>query len=623
MTLAPMNAASPQVVPPSPIYTAPPKAGHLLLGRTLPSLLDEACVNNPNPRALNQLTPSGWSALSTEGFRQQAEALALGLAELGLSHGDRVAFYTYNDLSFCLPDMACLLAGFVTVPLYLTHKAETMRFILRQTEAEVVVVSDGALLGKVGPLLEGTGVRTALVVHPTGAQAPKGVTLQAIPELLARGERERNARPEAVKALRKGVQAGDLATIIYTSGTTGTPKGVMLSHENISSNALAAFSGLSGLKRGEEVALSYLPLTHIFARTLHYGYLAWGTAVYFSEPERLREHFKEVRPTVFATVPRVLERVYEGIQKAGEELPGVKKHLFDWALSLARRFDPEKGPSALYSAQLKAADKLVFERGREALGGRLRYAIVGGAALRPELVRIFGAAGLHVLQGYGLTETSPIIAYNRPERNRPATVGPLLAGVEVKISKHGEILTRGPHVMKGYYKNPEETAKVLDENGWFHTGDLGEMSGDGFLKVTGRLKNLFKLSTGKYVMPQPLEERLEASPLVEHALVVGEGEKYPAALLFLNQKEVLTDETKREGLLNLVREANESVPEWSQIKRALLLSDPLSIENDALTPKLSVKRKEVLARYERPLRALFGHEAPSERDVILEVQAQT
>lgn len=624
MTLAPMNAASPQTAPPTPVHTAPPQAGRVLLGRTLPSLLDEACKNNPNPRAFNQRTHAGWQALATDTFRDQAEALALSFAELGLERGDRVAFYTQSDLSFCLPDMACLIMGAVGVPLYLTHGDSAIRFILGETQAKLMVVSDPALLREIAPQLRAAKIRSVLLsdpfADPSGelpelARSYPELTLHTLRTLVGRGRARRQDDPGALERLRDAVQADDLATIIYTSGTTGTPKGVMLTQENISSNALAAFSGLPGLKRGGETVLSFLPLTHTFARTLHYGYVAWGSAVYFSTPEAVREDLREVQPTTLATVPRVLERVFEGILKAGGELSGVKKSLFDWSLSLAQRFDPERGETHLYSTQRRAADKLIFAKWREALGKRLRLIIVGGAALRPELVRVFGAAGMDVLQGYGLTETSPIISYNRPGQNRPGTVGQLLAGAEVKLSPQGEILTRGPHVMKGYFNNPEETEKVRDKDGWLYTGDLGEMSDDGFLKVTGRLKNIFKLSTGKYVTPQPLEARLEESPHIEHALVVGEGEKYTAALLFLHP-DFLHSGAKpgglEEELKKHLREANREMPEWSQVKRALVLQEILSIGNDLLTPTLKVKRPKVLAKYQRSIAALFGHE-PSGR----------
>ena len=608
MTVAPLNAATPPSI--QPVYTAP--TGRVVLGRTLPSLLDEACLNNPNEKAFNEPTETGWRSVSSTDFRAQAEALALALRDLGLAAGTHVAFFTHSDLSFCLPDMACLMAGLVSVPIYLTQNADTVHFILQDTGAEAVIVSDAELLEIAAPLLEDTAVRTVIVRNSEKAQAPEGLELVTFATLLSRGESLLQTSPDAASALRRSVQAGDLATIIYTSGTTGTPKGVMLTHENISSNVMAAFAGIPELKRGEEVALSFLPLTHVFARTLHYGYLAWGTAVYFTTPDKVREHLKEVQPTTFATVPRVLERVFEGILKAGAELSGVQKPIFDWALALARRFEPSTGSSGnllsstFYSTQHRAAAKLVFDRWREALGGRLGLVIVGGAALRPELVRVFGAAGVSVLQGYGLTETSPIIAYNRPGRNHPGTVGELLPGTEARFSKSGELLVRGPQVMRGYLNNPEATAEAVDPDSWFYTGDLGEISEDGFLKITGRSKNVFKLSTGKFVTPQPLEEALEAHPLIEHALVVGEGEKYCAALLFLAPEK--DPETLKDELIRAVQEANRTLPEWSQAKRAVLLTSTLSSENNLLTPTLKVKRNKVIEHYDAQISELFGHD---------------
>ncbi len=620
MTVAPLNAATPPAF--QPVYTAPERFGRVILGRTLPSLLDEACTNNPNLKAFNEPTETGWEETSSKAFRAQAEAFALALRDMGLHAGEHVAFFTHSDLSFCLPDMACLMAGLVSVPIYLTQNADAVRFILQETAARVLVVSDAALLENIAPVLGETAVRTIFIRNANAAKPPEGLELVPFSTLRARGEALLKTSPDAAKTLRRTVRADDLATIIYTSGTTGTPKGVMLTHENISSNVMAAFTGIPELKRGEETALSFLPLTHIFARTLHYGYLAWGTAVYFTSPDRLREHLKEVQPTTFATVPRVLERVFEGILKAGAELSGVQKPIFDWAVAVARRYESGKEnpglSSTLYSTQHRAAAKLVFDRWREAMGKRLKLVIVGGAALRPELVRVFGAAGVSVLQGYGLTETGPIIAYNRPDHNRPGTVGELLPGTEAKFSKSGELLVRGPQVMRGYLDNPEATTQVLDPDGWFHTGDLGEILEDGSLTITGRSKNVFKLSTGKFVMPQPLEEALEAAPHIDHVLVVGEGEKYCAALVFLaSGREPEEAETE---LKHTLQEANRALPEWSQAKRALLLSNTLSIDNNLLTPTLKVKRKKVLERFEAQIAALYGRGAEDSSARILELE---
>ncbi len=615
------------------VFTAPPQSGEVVLGRTLVSLLDEAALRHPNSCAFNEKAAGGWRSLSNRDFLKRAERLALGLLDLGLEPGETVAFYTESDLSFCLPDMACLLAGLVTAPIYLTHPESAVLHILNETESRLLVCGTPALLGQLAPVLGQTRLETVLLYtgDAEGVKLPESVRLKSVAEVEASGAATHS--PERVEELRERISPHDLATILYTSGTTGTPKGVMLSHENISSNAISAMTGLTGFRSGAdgEVALSFLPLTHIFARTLHYCLMWCGVSVYFSDPEALRDDLKSVKPTFFASVPRVLERAYERILTTGESLTGAKRKLFDWALDIAKRYRVETPPVGLDAVQHRLADKLVFSKWRAALGGNIRQIIVGGAALRAELVNVLGAAGVQVLQGYGLTETSPVIAFNRPERNRPGTVGPVLAGVEVKLGAGGEIMTRGPHVMKGYYRQPEKTAEVLDAEGWFHTGDLGEVSEDGYLKITGRAKNLFKLSTGKYVMPQPLEERLEAQPLIGTALVVGENEKYCAALLFVNEEmarsltgaatgqALLESKPLQDRLREVMREANGDLPHWSAVKRAALIMGEISMANGLLTPTLKVRRPRVQEAYKDVVEALYRERRPLENTVILDL----
>ncbi|UCH27711.1 MAG: long-chain fatty acid--CoA ligase [Trueperaceae bacterium] len=606
----------------SPIYQAPVGSGEVVLGRTLPSLLREAAEENPNPRAFNQHGSSGWSPLSTRDFLRRSEDLALGLRGRGLDRGDRVALFTHSDTSFCLTDMACLMAGLVDVPIYLTHTHTAIEYVLNESEARVLVVSDRALLEALGDLPQRIPSLSLLVVFEADDHVPSslaGIEVTTFSRLELEGSAIREDHPGRIDEYDGMIDVDDVATIIYTSGTTGLPKGVMLTHENISSNVIAAMTGLPSFHRGEgETALSFLPLTHIFARTLQYAYMWYGTTVYFSDPTSLRDHMQEVHPTFFAAVPRVIEKAFERILAAGQALTGLKKPLFNWSLGLARQFEVGAETTGLYELQRSIADRLVFSKWREALGGRIRTIIVGGAAIRPELVNVFAAAGIELLQGYGLTETSPVIAFNRAENNRAGTVGPPLAGVEVMIGGEGEILARGPNIMKGYYKQPGLTDEVLDTDGWFHTGDLGKVTPDGFLQITGRLKNLFKLSTGKYVMPQPLEERLEAHALVDAAVVIGEDEKYCAALLFINAEEgsVPSSETGampdashqivlQQSVKRAAAEANHGFPPWSTVKKVALIFEELSIENGTLTPKLSVRREEVLAHYRDYVEALY------------------
>ena len=615
-----------------PVHTPFATENREMLGRTLVHLLDEASELNPNPRAFNQLRGGRWESLSTDEFRIGAQEFGLGLEPLGLERGEHVAFFTESDISFCLPDMACLLAGLVTVPIYLTHAPDNIHYILKAARAKALVVTDAQLYARIEGLLDGTQIHTVIFMEGEPPAAREGLQFHTAAQVRELGAQRIAFEPGAAQGLRDRLDAQDLATIIYTSGTTGTPKGVMLTHENISSNAIASFSALEGFERGaQEVVLSFLPLTHIFARTLQYGMMWYGNSVYYTDPDSLSEHFREVRPTLIASVPRVLERAYERILQRGEELTGAKRALFDWSVALAGRFDVENRPRGANALQYRVADRLVYSKWREALGGRLRFVIVGAAALRPELVNIFGAAGVNVLQGYGLTETSPVICFNRAHSNRPGTVGLPIDGVEVKVGEQGEILTRGPHVMRGYYEMEGETAKAM-KDGWFHTGDVGSIDGDGYITLTGRLKNLFKLSTGKYVMPQGLEGKLEASTLIDYALVVGEGEKYCSALLFLNPEEVqkrsgggpLRDELETGELGELVRSAvaaaNEGEPQWSTVKRVAVTTANFTIENGYLTPTLKVRRKNVLDDYGYLAEAIYkGTPLESSDECLLDV----
>ncbi len=641
---------------------APEPLDNATLNRTLPSLLDEACRHNPNGRALNRYADGAWQSLSTGDFRDRAEALALGLRALGLEPGDPVVLYMRSDPDFCLADMACLIAGVPDVPIYLEHSDEAAGQIVRETAATVLIVSDITLLERLEPLWSHTPHLSHLIVATPPDKSlpdalPASLQVTTFAELADRGtSSERNAAD-----LKNALAPSDLATIIYTSGTTGTPKGVMLSHENISFNALASFSILPDLRRGEEVALSFLPLSHVFARTLYYGYLNYGTAVYFCEPDQLSEHLQGVAPTIMATVPRVLEKSYEQIRAKGEELRGVQRWLFDWALRLAHDYlahdylahdeDVTRPPSGIRALPYKLADRLVFSTWRDGFGGRLRVATAGGAALRPHLVHVFGAAGVTVTQGYGTTESSPVISTNRPHNNHPGTVGRPIPGTEVTTTDEHELLTRGPHVMQGYWKRPDDTDNTVDVDGWLHTGDQAEVDDDGFVRITGRLKSLFKLSTGKYVMPTPIEDDLEASNLIDYAVVVGEGRKYCAALLFVDRaalarraeahrgdEDEVPEKTilekgvlekgvlekgvleKDEGLYEEVREAvaraNHTLPAWSQVKRVALLSTPLTTDNGLLTPTLKVRRQNVLERHAETLRQLYRPDAAHEPTVL-------
>lgn len=606
----------------SKIYTAPPNSGEVILGKTLPSLLDEACDRHPNLRALNQWTEKGWKPLSNQNFYTTSSEVARGLLELGLEKGDRVCLFMHSDVSFCVADMSCLMAGLIDVPIYLTQPPEAIVFIMQHAEAKTLLVSNRELLHKIAPyFIEVPAIKVVVVAEfelkdsESLPSMPPGVQLVALDKVRTIGAAMENQLPE--------IAPHDLATIVYTSGTTGQPKGVMLTHENISADILAAFTGIAEIQAGtQDVAISFLPLTHITARALFYGHLNYGHTIYFTTPDRAVEHLKEVQPTIFATVPRLLEKIYEKILGKGSQLRGFFKIAFDWALSLAKRYELGKEPTGLYALQLKIADRVVFSKWRAALGGRVKCLICGGAALNGEITNIFAAAGIKILQGYGLTESSSVICGNRGQYNRADTVGIPVAGVEMAIAPDGEILVRAPYITKGYYKNPEATREAIDDEGWFHTGDIGEFTESGFLKITDRKKNLFKLSTGKYVMPQPVESKLQQNPLVEHAVTIGSERKFCTLLIFPNleclrsQTSQMGIELANENLLThpkvielyqaLVNEANRALPSWSTVKRFKLISSALTVENGMLTPTLKVRRAKVEEIFSTEIDSLYS-----------------
>ena len=611
------------------VAKAPPGPGRLELGRTIPSLLDEAVRERPNERAFNQRDgKGGWRTWSVAEFAKQSEELALGLRGAGLEAGAHVALFTESDMSFVLGDMGCLIGGLVDVPIYLTHTPAAIQHIMEESGTQAVLVTNRELLERMERLAANIPAIKLLAVfdeHALEGFEPgpewSGRRVTSYGALMAEGAELRVREPDRVERYKRELVATDMCTIIYTSGTTGMPKGVMLSHQNLSSNAIASLTSLPEFKYGDaETVLSFLPLSHIFARTLQYANMWFSSSVYYGTPDTVRQDLVEVRPTFMAAVPRVLEKSWERLQAAGDELTGFKHGLYQRALKFAREYDVTAPKAGFGGFEKSLLDKLVYSKWREALGGRLRMIIVGGAALRAELANILGAAGIDVLQGFGLTETSPVMSFNRPGRNRPGTVGEAIVGTEMGISEDGEILARGPHVMLGYFNRPEETAEVIDADGWFHTGDLGRIDDDGYLSVTGRLKYLFKLSTGKYVMPQPLTDRLEAEPLIDTAIVVGSGQKYCTALVFLStdalmehygraDASVLSEPALETELQQAIATANADMPHWSTIKKAAVVTDVLTMESGEVTPKLSIKREAVLQRYQNVLDSLYAETA--------------
>lgn len=662
-----------------------------ILGRSIPSLLDEACDRFPNSQALNQWHKNGCDSQSNCDFRQAAEELALGLQTREIAKGDRVALLMHSDVNFCLADMGSLLAGTVNVPIDLTQTLENIAFILSHSEARILIVSNLDLLAQIIPYLEThCYLHTVIVVDvPDNWQQKKHELLTcqeiptesgakivcqanitearsdelteqtttsppaclSIPMLLAQAQRDLACPhlPQCIKLfslkeiqakgkelwslattkeLRSLIDAQDLATIIYIAGETGQPKGVMLTHENITADILTTFKTFKHLKTGaKETVLSFLPLYHVFARTLIYGHLNYGHSLHFTTPQRALQYFPLVKPTMVATVPRLLEKVYHKICDRGSKLRGVKKNIFNWALRLAQDYELGTKLSLLYVLQLKLANILVYAQWRSPFGGKLQYFISGGAALKAEVANVLSAAGMTVLQGYGLTETSSVICCNRGKFNRAGTVGIPIPGTKIKISRDGEILIKAPYVMQGYYKDPKATHAVLDESGWLHTGDLGEFTDEGFLTITGQKKDLFKLSIGKYVMPLPLEEYLKKSDLVKQAVVVGTDKKFCGLLIFPNLPSLCQDPQAFDCSLpidyflqqpaviglyqTLVDAANQDLPSWSKVKRFQLVNGHFTVANGLLDAEFKVQRAKVNQVFAGAINAMYPEEKPA------------
>jgi long-chain acyl-CoA synthetase len=595
------------------------------LGQTIPSLLDEVCDRHPNPQALQQWVKNRWRSLSNQAFRLESEELALGLLALSLKQGDRVSLFMHSDINFCVADMACLLAGLVNVPIDQGWNSEAILFILQQTESAVLIVTDLELLHQISPYLgKATFLKTVILVDVTTAETPPNLPseVSVIPLEIVKAQGKAQRSTQALQKLRLAIAPGDTATIVYTTGVNGQPKGVMLSHESLAGNILASFSSIPELQPGEaEVALLFLPLTHIFARVFLYGHFYYSHRVYFTTPNWVLSHLREVRPTFFITVPRLLEKAHEKILERGKKLDGVQRWLFNRAMALAMQYDLAQPPKGFYALKLKLANRWVFSRWRTAFGGRVKFVISGGAALKPELATVFSAAGIPVFQGYGLTESGSALCSNRVGLNRAGTVGLPIAGVEIAIAPDGEILAQTPYKMQGYYKDLEATQAVIDAEGWLHTGDLGEFTAEGFLKITGHKKNLFKLATGKYVAPQPIEEQLKRSPFVKQAIVIGAHRKFCTLLIFPDldylcpQAEGMCLSLPPEKMLkhskittlyqSLINDVNQNLPHWSTIKRFRLLHLTLTIEEGASKPLLTIKRDNIDQFFAAEIEAMY------------------
>ncbi|MBL0305116.1 MAG: long-chain fatty acid--CoA ligase [Chitinophagaceae bacterium] len=562
-----------------------------------------------------------WKKYSTAAVKDTVDKLSAGLLSLGISCGDmsaegrdKVAILCKNRPEWVMLDLAVQQIGAVLTPIYPTINVNELEFVLNDAQVKTVFVNDEELFLKVLSLKEKVHCLKDIYTfeHVPNAKHWKEVTALATPELIAQ-----------IKPVADRITYEDLATIIYTSGTTGTPKGVMLSHRNILSNVMAS---MPCFPPGDEMrSLSFLPLNHIFERMVTYLYLFRGTSIYYAESlDTIGDNLKEVQPHMFTTVPRLLEKVYDRIMQKGNELTGTKKKLFFWAHSLAEKFEINKDLGALYNFKLALANKIIFSKWREGLGGNIKCIVTGGAACQVRLIRIFTAARITIMEGYGLTETSPVVAVNRYEESGRGfgTVGPLIEGVEVKIAEDGEILTRGPNVMMGYYKRPDLTAEVIQDE-WFSTGDIGTLTENNFLKITDRKKELFKTSGGKYVAPLPIENKLKESPFIEQVMLVGADRKFVSALMvpsFPNlfdwcRKNGITETSHEEVIRNpkvidlykeLVESFNKFFNHVEQVKKFELLPNEWSVDTGEMTPKLSLKRKVVIEKYRDAIERIYS-----------------
>ncbi|PCE64158.1 AMP-dependent synthetase/ligase [Sediminicola luteus] len=567
----------------------------------------------PQQKAFNTKLNGEWESVTIAEYIDRANQVSRALLHLGVGPDDKIAVITkVNRIEWHQLDMGMSQLGAVNVPLYATLSAKDYAYILNHSDAQYCFVSDQELLDKVRSVQHETQLK-GIYTFDTDTDGDTWESFMALGS--------ENGNQEQVDTLKTQVKADDLASIIYTSGTTGTPKGVMMSHANLVYTATLCKDILALDGPGKRV-LSYLPISHIFERLTTYYYAYMGFEIYFAESiEKLADNLKEVQPHFIPIVPRLLEKVYDKILAKGQELKGLKKKLFFWAVDLAERFEPNQNQGAWYNWQLKKADKLIFSKWRAVFGGQIEFMVSGSAPLQDRLIKAFTAAGLPIMEGYGMTESAGVISINdaRGGNLRLKTVGKTVKGVTVSLADDGEILIQGPNVLQGYYKNPKKTAEAI-QNGFFHTGDIGEFDDDGFLQITDRKKEIFKTSGGKYIAPAMIENLLKQSGFIEQVVVIGENRRMPAALIQPNHEFIQewaqkhdytleslhTDSRVIERTQEEIDRYNESLGKWEKIKRFELTEDVWSIEAGHLTPTLKPKRKVIKEKYAHLYQKIYG-----------------
>ena len=578
-------------------------------------ILDHYLEKYPNQDAALVSKKAGvWQKISIQEYVSQTNLISYGLMALGVEKGDNVGLVSGNRPEWNMIDFAIMQIGAVSVPIYPNISQEDYRHILNHAEMKVIFIDGKDLRGKLEPIMP--EVKSLKEIYTFTEVGAKYKNLNNLIEL-----GKDNEQPEKLEGIKASIRPEELATIIYTSGTTGVQKGVMLSHSNI-------VSQIHNLKmtpaEWSKKALSFIPLCHAYERMLVYLYQYLGMSVYYAESlATIAENIKEINPTMMSAVPRLLEKIYDKLYLAGKKLPFIQRNLYYWAFNLATHYQLE-GMSGWMKAKLKVADKLIFTKWREAIGGNFDIVVSGGSAIQPHMASFFSAIGLPVFEGYGLSESSPVIAVSQRGRHgrKFGTVGPPLPGVEVKLGERDEILCRGHNVMMGYYKDPELTAQVIDADGWFHTGDTGKFTPEGQLIITGRLKSIFKTSFGKYVNPQSLESKFTESPFIENMIVVGENKKFAAALIlpdfvylkswcdlhkvpYTTNEEIIKHPEVTKRFMTEVKKYNALFGDYEQIKKYQLVADEWSMNNGFLSPTLKIKRKVIQKFYESKIEQLF------------------
>ncbi|MCQ2294430.1 MAG: AMP-dependent synthetase/ligase [Bacteroidales bacterium] len=578
-----------------------------------------------------------WVKYSTDRYSKIAQYMACGLIEMGLKKGDKVITMSQNCPEWNFIDMACAQTGVIHVPIYPTLSTENYVHIITHSEAKYIMVGNKVLVNRLKPALE-------KVENP-----PQVYTLHKTDEypstfeILKLGIESHERNEPILDEMKNSITADDCATLIYTSGTTGAPKGVMLSHRNLCSNFLA-HAKVNIMKPGDKV-LSFLPLNHIYERSMNYHFQYLGVGVYYAENMgTIQQNMAEVRANGFCAVPRVLEMVYDKLYAAGKDFKGIKKKVYDRAFAHGARWDYSmvKKMSLLYQLGQIFYDRMVYRHWREKFGGNKLIVITGSSSIQPRMIRTFAAAGIYIYEGYGLSETSPVIAVNNPAKGwvKIGTVGPILEGVEVKFADDGEILTRGAHVMMGYYKDPEYTAQVMEPDGWFHTGDVGELvgnfgglTGPRFLRITDRKKDIFKLSAGKYIAPQLMENKMRENEYIDQAMIIGENQKSVAAIIspnfntlhywalkhhlhYRDNAALLQMPETKEKFRQVIAEINRDFAAHEQIKNYRVVVDEWNANNGLLSPTLKLRRKPLMEKYKGLIAEIYGTEQPISNPII-------